>query len=127
MTLEEKIEVVKEFSEPSIKAIEKYLDCIYNLTDKYFDENMNLKEGLTPDAKLEKFLKELRTDAFKFEEVRHKLIKKDFQLSLVEINLIAAAFIYINEVWIKDIEKLKKASEETEIVIKKLTSPANEN
>ena len=78
MTLEEKIEVVKEFSEPAIKAIEKYLDCIYDLTDKYFDENMNLKEGLTPDGKLEKFIKDLRADAFKFENLRHKLQKEDF-------------------------------------------------
>ena len=122
MTLEEKIEVVKEFSEPAVKALERYLDCIYDLTDDYFDENLNLKEGLEPDEKLEKFLKGLRKDAFKFEKVRHKILQKDFQLSLVEINLIAAAFIYINGVWIKDIKKLKKASEEAESVINKLTS-----
>lgn len=122
MTLEEKIEVIKEFSEPAVKALECYLDCIYNLTDDYFDENFNLKEGLKSDERLEKFLKELRKDAFKFEEVRHKILQKDFKLSLVEINLIAAAFIYINGVWIKDIEKLKKASKEAERVINKLTS-----
>jgi hypothetical protein len=78
MTLEEKIEVVKEFSEPAVKALERYLDCIYDLTDDYFDKNLNLKEGLEPDEKLEKFLKGLRKDAFKFEKVRHKILQKDF-------------------------------------------------
>lgn len=39
MTLNEKIEIVKEFKEPAIVAINSYLDLIYDLNEKYFDDN----------------------------------------------------------------------------------------
>ena len=39
MTLEEKNELIKEFQEPAIAALERYLDSIYNLTDEYFNES----------------------------------------------------------------------------------------
>lgn len=122
MTIEQKIEVIKEFKEPAIAALEKYLDSIYNLTDEYFDENGQLIEGLTPDEKLENFIKEMRAEAQKFEKVRHKLINSDFKLSLFEINLIAAAFLFIQQVWERDIKKIQQASDEAIKVYEKLTS-----
>ena len=122
MTIEQKIEVIKEFKEPAIAALERYLDSIYNLTDEYFDENGQLIKGLTPDDKLENFIKEMRAEAQKFEKVRHKLINSDFKLSLFEINLIAAAFLFVQQVWEKDIKKIQQASDEAIKVYEKLTS-----
>ena len=122
MTLEEKIELIKEFQEPAIAALERYLDSIYNLTDEYFNESGQLIEGLTPDEKVENFIKEMRAETQKFENVRHKLVNKDFNLSLFEVNLIAAAFLFIQQVWEKDIKKLQKASEEAKGIYVKLVS-----
>lgn len=122
MTTVEKIEIVKEYVESAIAALNSYLDSLYNMTDQYFDENGKLIDGLEPDEKVEKFIKSLRDDAEKFENVRHKLINKDFNLSLYEINLIAAAFVFVSGVWEKDIGKLKKAKKEADRVIKNLTS-----
>ena len=122
MTTVEKIEIVKEYVESAIAALNSYLDSLYNMTDQYFDENGKLIDGLEPDEKVEKFIRSLRDDAEKFENVRHKLINKDFNLSLYEINLIAAAFVFVSGVWEKDIGKLKKAKEEADRVIKNLTS-----
>ena len=123
MTVEQKIEIVKEFNEAAIAALNSYLDSLYNMTDEYFDEKGNLIEGLTPDKKVETFIKSLRDESVKFENVRRKLINKDFKLSLYEINLIAAAFVFVSGVWEKDITKLQKAKEEADKVIKNLTSP----
>ena len=122
MTTVEKIEIVKEYVESAIAALNSYLDSLYNMTDQYFDEKENLIEGLEPDKKVETFIKSLRAEAGKFENVRHKLINRDFNLSLYEINLIAAAFVFVSGVWEKDIGKLKKAKEEADRVIKNLTS-----
>ena len=122
MTLEEKNELIKEFQEPAIAALERYLDSIYNLTDEYFNESGQLIEGLTPDEKVENFIKEMRIEAQKFEVVRHKLMNKDFNLSLFEVNLIAAAFLFVQQVWEKDIKKLQKASEEAKKIYERLVS-----
>lgn len=122
MTLEEKIELIKEFQEPAIAALERYLDSIYNLTDEYFNESGQLIEGLTPDEKVENFIKETRAEAQKFEAVRHKLVNKDFNLSLFEVNLIAAVFLFVQQVWEKDIKKLQKANEEAKKVYERLVS-----
>ena len=123
MTVEQKIEIVKEFNEAAIAALNSYLDSLYNMTDEYFDEKGDLIEGLTSDKKVEAFIKSLRDESVKFENIRRKLINKDFKLSLYEINLIAAAFVFVSGVWEKDITKLQKAKEEADKVIKNLTSP----
>jgi hypothetical protein len=39
MTLNEKIKVIKEFKEPAIAALNSYLDLIYDLHEKYFDNS----------------------------------------------------------------------------------------
>lgn len=122
MTVERKIEMVKEYVESAVAALNSYLDSLYNMTDQYFDEKENLIEGLEPDKKVETFIKSLRDEAGKFENVRHKLINRDFNLSLYEINLIAAAFVFVSGVWEKDIKKLEKAKNEADRIIKNLTS-----
>ena len=121
----EKINLIRDNREAAIAALNVYLDKIYNLTDDYF-ENGKLKEGLTPDAKLEKFILELRDDADKFESVRRKLINNDFNLSLEEVNYVGLGFVYMAESWQSQIKNLTLAVEQTRVIIKTLMTKPTE-
>lgn len=111
-----KIYLIRDNKEPAIAALNNYLDRIYKLTDDYF-ENGKLKEGLTPDEKIEKFVLELREDAEKYENVRRKLINNDFNLSVVEINHIALAFVYMIERWKNEAMILNRTIEQAKNII----------
>ena len=118
--MEEKIQLIKENKDAAVAALNSYLDKIYDLTDKYFTEDNQLKEGLTKDEKLEKFLMELKNDASKYESVRRKLIDENYDLSLKEINYVALAFTYVSATWQTMIKNLTKAIEETKPIVSKL-------
>lgn len=118
--MEEKIQLIKENKDAAVAALNSYLDKIYNLTDRYFTEDNQLKEGLTKDEKLEKFLMELRNDASKYESIRRKLIDENYDLSLKEINYVALAFTYVSATWQTMIKNLTKAIEETKPIVSKL-------
>ncbi len=123
--MEEKIQLIKENKDAAIAALNSYLDKIYNLTDQYFTEDNQLKEGLTKDEKLEKFLIELKNDASKYESVRRKLIDENYDLSLKEINYVALAFTYVSATWQTMIKNLTKAIEETKLIVSKLMEKKN--
>ena len=118
--MEEKIQLIKENKDAAVAALNSYLDKIHNLTDQYFTEDNQLKEGLTKDEKLEKFLMELKNDASKYESVRRKLIDENYDLSLKEINYVALAFTYVSATWQTMIKNLTKAIEETKPIVSKL-------
>ena len=123
--MEEKIQLIKENKDAAVAALNSYLDKIYNLTDRYFTEDNQLKEGLTKDEKLEKFLMELKNDASKYESVRRKLIDENYDLSLKEINYVALAFTYVSATWQTMIKNLTKAIEETKLIVSKLMEKKN--
>lgn len=123
--MEEKIQLIKENKNAAIAALNSYLDKIYNLTDQYFTEDNQLKEGLTKDEKLEKFLIELKNDASKYESVRRKLLDENYDLSLKEINYVALAFTYVSATWQTMIKNLTKAIEETKPIVSKLMEKKN--
>ena len=123
--MEEKIQLIKENKDAAVAALNSYLDKIYNLTDRYFTEDNQLKEGLTKDEKLEKFLMELKNDASKYESVRRKLIDENYDLSLKEINYVALAFTYVSATWQTMIKNLTKAIEETKPIVSKLMEKKN--
>ena len=123
--MEEKIQLIKENKDAAVAALNSYLDKIYNLTDRYFTEDNQLKEGLTKDEKLEKFLIELKNDASKYESVRRKLIDENYDLSLKEINYVALAFTYVSATWQTMIKNLTKAIEETKPIVSKLMEKKN--
>ena len=123
--MEEKIQLIKENKDAAIAALNSYLDKIYDLTDKYFTEDNQLKEGLTKDEKLEKFLMELKNDASKYESVRRKLLDENYDLSLKEINYVALAFTYVSATWQTMIKNLTKAIEETKPIVSKLMEKKN--
>ena len=118
--MEKKLSLIKENKDAAVAAINSYLDRVYDLTDKYFNEDLSLKEGLTPDEKVEKFIRELRSDCVKYESVRQKLINSDFNLTLYEINLIGLSFMYVAQTWKKQIEMLTKAKSEAENIVQSL-------
>ena len=115
----EKINLIRDNRDAAIAALNVYLDKIYKLTDDYFEDG-KLKEGLSSDAKLEKFILELRDDATKFESVRRKLIDNDFNLSLEEVNYIALGFVYMAESWQSQIKNLTLAVEQARTITKTL-------
>ena len=123
--MEEKIQLIKENKDAAVAALNSYLDKIYNLTDQYFTEDNQLKEGLTKDEKLEKFLMELKNDASKYESVRRKLIDENYDLSLKEINYVALAFTYVSATWQTMIKNLTKVIEETKLIVSKLMEKKN--
>lgn len=123
--MEEKIQLIKENKDAAVAALNSYLDKIYDLTDKYFTEDNQLKEGLTKDEKLEKFLMELKNDASKYESVRRKLLDENYDLSLKEINYVALAFTYASATWQTMIKNLTKAIEETKSIVFKLMEKKN--
>ena len=121
----EKINLIRDNRDAAIAALNVYLDKIYKLTDDYFEDG-KLKEGLSSNAKLEKFILELRDDATKFESVRRKLIDNDFNLSLEEVNYIALGFVYMAESWQSQIKNLTLAVEQARTITKTLMAKIDE-
>ena len=121
----EKINLIRDNRDAAIAALNVYLDKIYKLTDDYFEDG-KLKEGLSSDAKLEKFILELRDDATKFESVRRKLIDNDFNLSLEEVNYVAFGFVYMAESWQSQIKNLTLAVEQARTITKTLMAKTDE-
>ena len=121
----EKINLIRDNRDAAIAALNVYLDKIYKLTEDYFEDG-KLKEGLSSDAKLEKFILELRDDATKFESVRRKLIDNDFNLSLEEVNYVALGFVYMAESWRSQIKNLTLVVEQAQAITKALMEKPTE-
>ena len=138
MSLDTKIEAIKNEKESAVLALTLYLDSIYNMTDKFFDCKTEknekgeevvvrtLKEGLTKDEKLEGFIKELNNDCSAYEKVREKIQNGDFNLSLQETARVGLAFTYAAAVIQKDIEKNQKGLEQITKIMKTLMKDTQE-
>lgn len=138
MSIETKIEKIKAEKESAIEALNLYLDSIYNMTDKFFDNQIQevdgekkvvrvLKEGLEPDEKIEGFVKELNSDASAYEKVRGKLLSDDFNLSLTEIARIGLAFTFAGIVIQKRVEESQKALAQIKATIDVLMEGETQN
>lgn len=106
-----KIELVKQYKETAIAALNSYLDSMYNLTDKYFDKEGKMLPLPEKDEKVENFIKEVRTGTQKYESVRRKLIDENFDLSLYEINLVALSLLFTTETMKKQVNNLTQTIE----------------
>lgn len=138
MSIETKIEKIKAEKESAIEALNLYLDSIYNMTDRFFDNQIQevdgekkvvrvLKEGLEPDEKIEGFVKELNSDASAYENVRGKLLSDDFNLSLTEIARIGLAFTFAGIVIQKRVEESQKALAQIKTTIEVLMEGETQN
>lgn len=106
-----KIELIKQYKETAIAALNNYLDSMYNLTDKYFDKDGKMLPLPERNEQVENFIQEVRADTQKYESVRRKLIDENFDLSLYEINLVALSFNFTIETMKKQIENLTRTTE----------------
>lgn len=106
-----KIELIKQYKETAIAALNSYLDSMYNLTDKYFDKEGKMIPLPERNEKLESFINEIRIDTQKYESVRRKLIDENFDLSLYEINLVALSFLFTTETMKKQVNNLTQTIE----------------
>ena len=106
-----KIELIKQYKETAIAALNNCLDSMYNLTDKYFDKEGKMLALPERNEKVENFIQEVRADTQKYESVRRKLIDENFDLSLYEINLVALSFNFTIETMKKQVENLTRTIE----------------
>ena len=106
-----KIELIKQYKETAIAALNSCLDSMYNLTDKYFDKEGKMLPLPERNATVENFIQEVRADTQKYESVRRKLIDENFDLSLYEINLVALSFNFTIETMKKQVENLTLTTE----------------
>lgn len=95
MTLEEKINIIKEHKSAAIAALDSIIDLTDSYYSRYFDSNGKLVEGLAPDEQVENLIKDLKDDSAKYEIVRMKLQQDDFNLSALEISRIGIAFFFV--------------------------------
>lgn len=115
------LKTIKEYHTAVIAGINLCLDKIYNLRDSYFDDNGNLKEGLTRDEKLEGYINSLIKDSDKYEILRTKLIEKNFgSLSNYEIQLCALVMMFVRETFSKQIADLDKSIKIADNIIKSI-------
>lgn len=126
MNITKKRQLIEQYSDVAVAAINSYLDTIYQITEKYFDENGNLLPFLTPDEKVQNQIKSLKKELTKYENVRQKILSKDFNLSLLEINYVALSFIYIKETFNKQIDNYQKSLEVIQKVINSLIDKESE-
>lgn len=122
MTIQEKQNLIKENKENVVAALNAYLDKMYSLTENYLNQNQELEEFLTPDEKVEQFVKELIEDEKRYESVRQKVIADDFNLSLAEIDLVSLSLTYVLIRLKKQKETIDKAIKEIEFLPKNLFS-----
>lgn len=116
MTLEEKREIVSKNKDPSIAALNSVLDRIYDLRD------MREQRQNTDSETEVKLFDELEHDSDKYEKVREKLLKNDFNLSLAEINYVALAYYFCAENIKQQIELMDKARQMSLDMVKDLMS-----
>lgn len=122
MNLQEKQELVKSHKDESIAALDKYLDCLYNTTNKFLTDKGELNEALFDSEKVTNFVKELIEDEEKYENVRRKIIDNDFNLSLTEVNLVALSFVFVDTRLKNYIESFQKVRKEISPLITQLMS-----
>lgn len=109
---QEKLQLIKDNQDACIAAIESYLDSMYTLTDKYFNENGDfILENSVENDGLVDFIKSIRQDINKYEILRRKIKDKDFNITYMEIMKIGFAFSYC-EVNLKNQSKNLAAASE---------------
>lgn len=114
-----KIELIKENSEAALVALDAQIE-----TTKKFIENKTLLEI---DDSYNEVEKSLREDLVNEENVRDKIKKNDFNLSLFEINIVALAFFYQEKVFEKQKQTLETLISKTNTLFQQLTEKEEVN
>lgn len=104
MTLEEKIEVVKQNKDSCIAALQATIDTFLNLRDVTDPQKLQ-------DEKAIKAYQDVDNDIHKYDNIRIKLEKNDYDLSLLEVSYISVALWYCQLSAEKKIAVMKKAQQ----------------
>lgn len=131
MTLEEKIEVIKQNKDACIAALESVIDTLLNVTDPVWqvDKDGNLDLGLK-DKKALAMAIQLREDVNKYDPIRLKLKADNFDLDKLEIVYISIAFFFCGErarQQIAAMEKAKELSDTLYVVLNSKDEKSTEN
>lgn len=118
---DKKILVIQENKSAVLAALNSYMDYIYNLHDTFFEDNGDLKEGLSHDNQIEELITSSKDRLTVFENIREKITANDFNLSLVEINYIGLAFLFTSLSFKKQLENLQRAIELSDSIYNSLT------
>lgn len=112
MTLEEKIEVIKQNKEACIAALEAVIDTLLNVTDPVWqvDKDGNLDLGIKDERALSMAIS-LREDVNKYDPIRLKLKANNFNLSVKEVAYISIAFFFCGERARNQLKSIEKAKE----------------
>lgn len=127
LTEEKKIECIKENVDAAVAAVTFYLDAIYIIKEKFLNEDGTLREELPKDEKAENFVKSIQHDATLFENIRRKLLDKDFNLSLAEISRVGLCFFFMREQMSKQVETLNEGIAKANSLVEKLIDSSSEN
>lgn len=111
MTLEEKRDVISKNKDPAIAALTAVIDTLYNVTDPVVNNKDNVKTAMFKNRKAEDIAVTLKQDIEKYEPIRLKLQKNDFNLSAREIAYVNLAFFFCSERAKNQIESMTKAKE----------------
>ena len=138
MTLEEKIELIKNERESAIAALTLYIDTLYNSTNGIFETTVVEKEGekpsiervLKPDLNLDeqtvKFAETFEADAKKYEKVRTKLSTGDFNLSLPDVARVGLAYTFSLVLLQRRIDEGRKAVDNISKIVNVLIDSSEE-
>ena len=118
--IDTKIELIKENSEAALVALDSQIE-----TTKKLIENKALLE--IDDNSYEEVEASLRKDLASEENVRDKIAKNDFNLSLFEINIVALAFFYQEKVFEKQKQTLETLISKTNTLFQQLTEKEEVN
>lgn len=121
MTLEEKRSYILENKEPYQTALESYLDYAYNLEEEFNSEKF--EKTLSSEQLLEKtnVMSNIKILCGEYEKILSKL-KKNTELSMVDIARIVICLQYCREKFLNNIENLQRAEKEMKLIILRLMS-----
>lgn len=120
MTDFEKQEIIYNNKEPTIAAINGYLDKMYYVIEKF---SSNQKEIIKDDndKKIMKFVSSLQDETFIYERLL-KMIKNDEDLKLMDINYVMLAYKYSASNLKDQIDVSLKALKMINTIIEELSS-----
>ena len=115
------LDLIKEYKDSTIAAINSYLDRMYDFKDMYVDENEKVYQQFALNRKVKDFVESIIEETKTYEEIRKKILDdKINSITLVEYNLIRLAYGFILESWEQQIKNLEKAVLETKKLLNKL-------
>lgn len=105
--LDKKISIIKQYKVPIIETLNGFIDSTTSYKENL--ENFpTLKPEIEADKKISTYIDELYDLGKKYDILRKKIAKDDFNLSLFEINMCVIALAYQKESFLNNIKSLEK-------------------